>query len=219
METSNTGPAAPATAVDPAISTDLTPRLPIAICPYCGQIYTEAMDTGGPGFWALREGHGLSVFSPTGNPRHCNHFIVVQRFLLPENGSAGAEQADAEAPYVMGAALEAPLKTAAVMNSMALLHGDAEGRIERYTLYTLTYYAETPYQVGKTRKIIRSLRPEKDPGLLLVAPRESGEEHEWRDLSLWVARERLSWLERGENGPVRRTGPVVDFPFRSKIPA
>ncbi len=177
---------------------ELLPRVPIAICPYCGCIYSESMAPDGSGLEGFAEHHG-SHKNPAG---FCEHFVLAQFFYV----SLADEAQGSRQPRLLGNALGEGLKSRAVINTLPFFQVKSDGFVNRMLLFAISYYGETEWQVKKIGRLVADGQEEKGQG-------------QTPELDVLLAEGRLSWLEKGATSPRRRTGSIDEFPFTREFRA
>lgn len=185
------------------------PRYVIAICPICKEENTEHLNTYSATAW--NKGYGSRVFA-LGNERHCKHFAISQPFIHFHGIWPDEANGDfcPEVPYVIGHLLDSG-KCLAVIHALPICRPENGKFIPRYTLYMVTYFSENPKSAYDS--LINCNIPYIEPGTTtaFILP-QKGSEH-WWDLSQWVSKNQLYWVNASDSKLSIVTGDVKNFPY------
>jgi len=192
------------------------PRYKIAQCPICGSIYTAQVDTYSIRHWSGAT-TGECLFS-TNEDQGCDHFILVHHFinlnrrkLVKSNFFINGS----EVPYIIvplldeGGTLDIPLSSVyAVMHALPICTIENDHFTPYYDLYILTYYGEHAFD--RRLKIVGQWQ-HGTPLHQIVPGKQSNQR--WWDLSYWVEKEKLWWLDANDPKLPLRHEVVQKFPY------
>lgn len=146
----------------------------------------------------------------------CQHFVAVQFFvnlhgLVPKEVVYFSNQS--EVPYVMPVFLPDDIKSYVVMHSLPICRVKQEKFVPSYSLYLLTYYSAYPIMLRDRRRAEKK-REDHYPSMMYT----------WRtikyrnileawDLSFWVRKGKLLWLNLEQDDLSLKAGPVEEFPY------
>ena len=216
------------------------PVYTIACCPYCQAENTEHLDTYTLARWEGGPKPGKEVFYPYSVITHCEHFVLAQPFiyitktrylartefyydsfwdwLFQRPPKKREDFFIPQIPYVVGFALEQKIAKV-VLHLLPICEDIETDFVPAHLLYLFTYFSETPKETYAVinKEAIRRFGHSADS--LEVFPSPSKEKH-WHDLTYWVERKMLSWvnpnaIEQSYN-PEKclLTGDVNAFPYK-----
>jgi len=200
------------------------PQYEIGHCPFCKKANIEKFDT-----YSFPLEH---IFSPetsltteAGVVYHCEHFIMVEPFIfVPSEDQTTTGQWKSQyipayfkerQPAVVGFALEHGIAKG-VIHALPVCEPKRGVFLPKYTLFMISYYSEDSeagYLAFLHEGMSRTSEPES--GSLVVRPREN--ESYWLDLSYWVQKEMLYWIDVDvKSGLLHlRTHEINTFPYKS----
>lgn len=195
------------------------PQYTIARCPLCYAEYTSAMDTHGISRWSTRidikeSAFGIGKYHNIG----CNHFVAIQTFLN-FNGVMPTEEKYianlcGDIPIVMPELFVDDMRTAAVIHSLPICRIENEQFVPRYSVYTITYYADDGKEMWRRHKALANKYSQHWLAFFFSSERMS-QEPEVGDLRLWVERGRLHWLDITNPRLPLKSGPIQEFPYNN----
>ena len=161
-------------------------------------------------------GYWKSSFEKVSQRTKCLHFVAVQ-FFINLNGETPEEEYfsnESEVPYVMPVFLPEDIESYAVMHCLPICRVEQGQFVPRYSLYLLTYYAAAAHTLWERRHL------ESTGGDAFHLPTL----HTWRtielhnlsdawELSLWVKRGALMWLDLTQDGLPLTSEPANAFPY------
>lgn len=199
-------------------------RLPVytvAVCPFCAKENIEHLQTYSSQDWVLTSGEPKhSIGGNKGVSFHCEHFALGQTFLNQLDPRQQKTVFRPRPPYVYGLLLEENVAKA-VVHTLPVCDYVAGEYTPLHTLYMLTYFSEngkSTYEYIGHLAIERARATEANTWLIL--PRIDKNEDHWWNLSHWVERSLLYWIDASEakdagDGKSRlRTKMVDEFPYK-----
>lgn len=193
-------------------------RLPaymIAHCPFCSSQNIENLDTYTPRIWrGFIVPTSKSVFYHELVVRHCDHFALAQFFFLfygdiPDQlklTGIGTRTT----PYVIGHLLENG-RCLAVMHTLPVCEIEDNSFVPRYTLLIISYFSEQPKEaIQEVERFNMNWYNLGESTLYL--PLQFGGKY-WADLSHWVAKGQLYWVDGNDPELNIRTHDVTAFPY------
>lgn len=188
-------------------------RLPwykIAQCPICGAAYSSVVNTHSIHKWHTSAQVGGRVFSVTHQKTGCEHFVSVQVFFNL-NGFYPTEtnyfdNESGDVPVITRELLEMNgQEVYAVMSSFPVCRIENGVFVPRYSVYTLTYYAQEAQIVKKQRNSQSSVFF-RSSGFMKKDPQSA-------DLEYWVKQGKLYWLDLDDPTLPLRKSDVSKFPY------
>jgi hypothetical protein len=181
-------------------------QLPPAVfgrCPFCNALLEQVFDPWGlDGFWWQE-----TLTGKCPKPSACEHFRVLTGALnlngQPPLGGEAESYPGPEVPYVIPKVLELPTMVA-VVASLAMTNG--------YTAYPISYFS---YDQPPTPALAHPWRMTscnyKGP---TGAPAFSYKTDPWDfDLSTWVAKGKVKWIEPGDRQNILKSAPADKCPY------
>ena len=192
-------------------SSSQLPQYTIAHCPLCHANNEENINTYSLHGWSRRPGD--AVFSKQLIQHHCPHFVIVEPFihfhgLWPQaaRGLLGPEQ-----PCVKAHLLDKQ-QAVAVIHTLPLCRIENNHFIPRYTLFMVTYFAANP-QTAQEEITTHNLQHTDEP--YIPSPFLGGcQEDRGDDLSYWVAKGQLFWLDTPPPIFTLQTNDTASFPYK-----
>ena len=199
----------------------------VARCPLCSAPYYERIDT-----HSLRQLQQNPTSKPTyiGLPKYqtitCPHFVAVTTFvnlnsLLPtEHNLWSCNTGDI--PAITPSLLPDDIESAAVIHSLPVCRIEENAFIPRYSLYMVTYFASDPAAAWKQRenemdKIADSLAGGDEDFALHISWINTScacrNNPALCNLTQWVERKKLYWLDLHSRDLPLRQGPIEEFPY------
>ncbi|NJO07337.1 MAG: hypothetical protein HC876_18490 [Chloroflexaceae bacterium] len=200
---------------------DRLPLYTVARCPFTAHPFTAALDTHELTVnWQTYANKWQHIFHERYQQMNSPYFVAVHSFInlhgtLPVESSFARNSFDV--PFVLPYFLPDDMPASAVMHSLPICSLIGDQFIPRYTVYTITYYAEEPHVLLDRRRAAEKKWGEGDPEYRYVMLATPGayrkRQPEVWDLPLWVQRQRLRWLDPSTEGLPLRAGPVEAFPY------
>ena len=199
------------------------PMYTVAICPICQKENIEHLDTYSSRYWVLGRSPGkvINCLGPESIAYHCEHFALGQSFLGYFDPSFQKIILKPMQPYVYGVLLEQN-KAQAVIHALPICDFVENQYVPLHTLYMFTYFSEngrSTYQDIKTLAINRIRATEATTWL--ITPHAGQNEDHWYDLSYWVERGLLHWVdashakEAGDGKSLLKTNDPEAFLYAS----
>jgi hypothetical protein len=198
---------------------DYIPSYTVSRCPLCGAEYNAQLDTHSlEAGWSTHPGSWNNVGYEGHETIGCAHVVAAQQ-LVNLNGIIPYEleyfSNELDVPFVMPPFVEGDT-AAAVIHSLPICRIEADAFVPRYTALFMVYYAEDPSAI-RNRRAAKNLAagtndPEYYPSATFTAS-EARAYPEAYDLSLWVERRKLYWLDPTTTGLPLRTGERDGFPY------
>lgn len=158
-----------------------------------------------------------STFEATPQRVKCKHFVAVQFFInlhsvVPKEVTYFSNQS--EVPFVMPVFLPDDIESYVVMHSLPICRIEKNKFVPRYSLYLLTYYSMNPQALWKRRQAeFKGGDALHFSKLYTWRTIELNNLSEAWDLSLWVKRGKLFWLELEQDDLPLKSGSVKEFPY------
>lgn len=195
------------------------PPCVLAYCPFDNKKYIEHVNLYSASHWGTLQPHvGLDSVETVS---HCDHFTLVQPFLFIGKITKGFTTAPGfkpQLPYVNGWALEKGY-VKAVVHALPLCEWTGERFEPFHNLFVVSYFSED----AKTARMkigseaIDRMTGEVEANTYLMYPRKNKREEHWYDLSYWVERGLLYWVDAEallNDQPCLRTQDVDAFPYK-----
>jgi len=196
------------------------PMYTIAICPFCAKENIEHLHTYSPKDWIIRLQDGTSVGGYQSPVFHCEHFTLVWTFLEYADPRLNKMVFKDLPPYVYGLILE-QYSTKSVIHALPVCEYVENQYVPRHTLFMITYFSESAkatYDAIGYHAVDRQDSPESNTWE--IYPIKGNNEDHWYNLSYWVERGLLYWVdasnakEAGDGKSVLRTHDVAEFPYK-----
>ena len=197
---------------------DKLPRYLIARCPLCGVRFTNRADTHSLFEWGGSDSRSLS--SHPENTIPCAHFVGVEQFIHL-NGNFPTELdyfpcTYGDVPIVVPELLLDELHAGAVIHSLPICRVEGDAFTPRYSVYTVTYYADSPAQARDRSYRLhypQGIGKDADTTPLFDTSGRGYREPLVADLRHWVERGKLLWLDLDDPTLPLKSGPTSDFPY------
>ncbi len=202
----------------------LLPRYLFAVCPVCGQHFSEPGDS----YWLDGWGTSLvwhrTLYSLPDSFTHlpyCPHYLGIHRFthlhgLLPTELPKFVNYC-AEVPYVTDWYLPADIRSYVVLHALPICRIEHDRFVPRYTVFSLSYFSanqqavlarhkarETANAVGDREYYPSTFEPPAATPTPANAP--------LYDLAAWAAEGRLGWLDLTDTDQPLRIGSGIQLP-------
>ena len=199
------------------------PLYTVAICPFCTQENVEHLYIYGPSTWPSTGSPSqyVGMFGRKGFAFHCEHFVLAQNFLKYIDVKQDSIKFIPSEPYVYGYLLEQNMAQA-VIHALPVCEYIDNRYVPVHTLFMMTYFSETAEEVYQSighTAIERMPAPESSTWL--IVPRIYKNEDHWKNLSLWVERGLLYWVDASQAKAAKdglsrlRTKDVENFPYKN----
>lgn len=194
------------------------PRYLIARCPLCGVRLTNCADTHSLFEWGGSDSKNLSSHPENAIP--CAHFVGVEQFIHL-NGNFPTELGYfpctyGDVPIAVPELLLDELHAGAVIHSLPICRVEGDAFTPRYSVYTVTYYADSPAQARDRSYRLhypQGIGKDADTTPLFDTSGRSYREPLVADLRYWVERGKLHWLDLDDPTLPLKSGPASDFPY------
>lgn len=197
------------------------PEYILSKCPFCGEVYSEQIDTYNTYKWG-EPFSGGEAYLLNEKTVKCSHFYKIHVFLnfngLPPSISIKepikSRTYIPEAPHVIAPFLAEGIDSKAVIHALPICRIEKGKFVPRYTVYMVAYFCPE----SEVQKIIESRHkyfegapdPIAIPDMLFM---KNEDIDEWFDLKRWVTKDRLYWLEPNNPELPLKKGLVEEFPF------
>lgn len=198
---------------------NIIPNYTVSVCPYCYTLYEEKIDTYSLRYWQTDPPTGNYVYwdKPEENRSYCKHLVYTQPFIhlhgiIPQTSPTElyySMSITTEVPHVIGLLLKEEFETQAVIHSIPICRIENDTFVPRYTLYMITQYAAEPNE----QKEILISEDSQGRWTNLIPPRNDQENEEWFELTAWVQRGKLSWIEPENRDVVLLSRDINKFPY------
>jgi len=175
------------------------PAYVIACCPFDNINYIEHVNTYTVDDWIFRGGDPHKAFYDVFAASHCKHFTLVQSFIFLSKQTRGFVPSPGfkpSPPYVNGWALEKGY-VKAVIHALPLCEWTGERFEPLHNLFMISYFSEDEdtARMKISSEAIHRMTGEVEAKTYLMYPRKNNGEEHWRDLSYWVERGLLYWVD------------------------
>jgi hypothetical protein len=199
---------------------DRMPQHRVAQCPICTAVYVAYLDTYNLRGW-VSDTIGESVFMPQRQEIGCSHFVGTQIFinlhgLVPTEVGWYFSNNNSEVPFVMPIFVPDDIESYVVMHAVSVCRVEQDEFVPRYTVFMLTYYSSNPSELIKRRLKEMSDFGGDDPEFrdeLMYTWRHIKATSDAWELSGWVTRSKLLWLDLTKSDLPLKAKPVKDFPY------
>jgi hypothetical protein len=202
---------------------EYTQKLPayvIACCPFDGEKYVEHVNTYAISDWGFHVHEPGTAFYDVFDASHCTHFMLVQSFMFLSkaiNGFVPSPGFRPSQPYVNGFALEMGYAKA-VIHVLPLCEWTGESFEPLHNLFVISYFSEDAETARmKIRSEAINRLSDVHFNTYFMYPRKNKREGHWYDLSYWVERSLLYWIDADalvNDQPCLRTKDVDAFPYK-----
>jgi len=174
------------------------PRYQVAVCPFCGEAYTESINTYGLEDWDRPADLYTSIYADKSHYRRCQHFVAVNSFINL-NGFIPTEipgiQIWMDVPCITPEFLFDDPPTAVVLHSLPICRIEADAFVPRYLLYTLVYYSENARLAMQKRGRFPDQISDDPEFFPATFTSDVWGKPEQIDLEIWARRGKLFWLD------------------------
>jgi hypothetical protein len=197
---------------------DFLPDYGISRCPYCGNMYSERLDSYTLRNWIINGAKGYYIFRGS-KIKPCEHMVYTQAFISLHGVRPRISQTElrysldltSEVPHVIGFLFTNDAESHAVIHSLPICRIEEDKFIPRYTLYIVTQYAQD--RKPMVDRLHSYTSAHADDWRSLLAWPTSTDHDIWFDLNYWVKKGKLSWIEPENSDMKLVSGPVEDFPY------
>lgn len=200
-------------------------------CPLCNAEYKAVLDTHSLRSWQGSNNDGYAIWREEYEQRGCNHFLAIHTFINL-NGLLPIEEKsyfrnDYDVPFISPSFLPENIPSYAVMHSLPICRIESGRFVPSYALYTLTYYIDENYVAwealpnvqGKIRKGVIAERRKKEYEYgwegFLYYPIQARQHPDWWDLSLWIEKKKLLWLDPASLNLTLADQALETFPYHN----
>jgi len=183
----------------------IVPKCTFARCPLCGMEYRESANVYEFKGWGYT-GLGKNLYASdaqrrkTEEQKHCVHFVGVRTFInlhnIPPNEVESFDNREGEVPLVDAHFFLSDLRTYAVLHALPVCRIEDDTFVPSYTVFIMSYFSEKPSAVIQHTYDSQSSYYDIDPDYyptVVQRPDTAGEDK--FDLSQWVERGQLGWLD------------------------